>query len=430
MAKVIGIDRGSIAEEMGIEIGDELLGFDGMPIVDILDYLYYEGQESFVMNMRAKQGGEVDLEIEKDADEYIGLTLDESVQLNPIRCKNKCVFCFVDQLPAGMRDTLYVKDDDYRLSFISGNYVTLTNVTEEELRRIVRLRLSPLYISVHVFDPETKVKMIANPRGAQLFEMMRYLADNGIKMHGQIVLCKGINDGEKLRRTLEELWKLHPQMLSVAVIPVGLTGHREGLYPLEEIDRACACDVIDLVEAFDAAAGGGFCYCSDEFYLKAGRALPAYEAYGDFGQIENGVGLVAEFIHEFDRALKRSSGSDKSVKITFITGQSFKGILRGLLDRLKEKFPNVTAEVIDIVNRHFGESITVAGLITAKDVVEQAAERVSAHTVIPSNMLREFTDTFLDGVGVAELERKLNTKLSISRGGADVVKIVTEVCNE
>lgn len=426
MAKVIAVDKGGIAQEMGVEVGDELLGFDGMPIVDILDYLYYDAQESFVMNMRAKQGGEVDLEIEKESDEPIGLTLDDSMQLEPMRCRNKCVFCFVDQLPDGMRDTLYVKDDDYRLSFVSGNYVTLTNVSQAELERIVRLRLSPLYISVHVYDPETKVKMISNPRGAKLFDQMRYLADNGIKMHGQIVLCKGLNDGEKLRRTLEELYRLRPQMLSVAVIPVGLTKHRAGLYPLEPIDRDCARATIDLVEAFDRGVGGGFCYCSDEFYLKAARDLPPYERYGDFGQIENGVGLVAEFTHAFDAALAKARKSDKRARVAFVTGQSFRAILCKLTDKLKTKFPNVETRVVDIVNEHFGKSITVAGLITAKDVIAQARD-LPPVTVIPSTMLREFTDTFLDGMTVKELEDALNTEIVVSRGGADIVEIVREL---
>ncbi|MDE5654218.1 MAG: radical SAM protein, partial [Clostridia bacterium] len=226
MAKITAIDKGSIGEELGLEVGDELIGFNGEKIVDILDYVYYDSQEFFTLNLKAKQGEAVDIEIEKDESETLGLTLDESVELEPMRCKNKCAFCFVDQLPKGMRDTLYVKDDDYRLSFVSGNYVTLSNIGQKELDRIVKLHLSPLYISVHAYDKEVKTKLVANPESAKVFEKMKFLAERGIQMHTQIVLCKDFNDGDILKQTLEELYKLSPYVQTVAIIPVGLTCHR------------------------------------------------------------------------------------------------------------------------------------------------------------------------------------------------------------
>lgn len=429
MAKITAVQPDSVGAELGIEPGDELIGFDDYPLTDILDYLYYDAQTSFVMHMRAKQGDTVDLEIEKDEDETLGLTLDESAELTPMRCRNKCQFCFVDQLPKGMRDTLYVKDDDYRLSFVSGNYVTLTNVGQKELERIVRLHLSPLYISVHCYDPALKVRLIGNPRGAELFDKMHYLAENGIVMHGQIVLCKGLNDGEELKRTLQELYRMYPAVKTVAVIPVGLTAHREKLAPLQPIDQKCARDTVELVEAFDASVGGGFCYCSDEFYLKTGKPLPDYAWYGDFDQIENGVGLVAAFRKSFLDALEEAKPSDKHAELSFVTGVSFSPILRELLDRAQKRFPNVRMQVHTIRNTHFGESITVAGLITAKDILAQA-QPLSAHTLIPSTMLREFTDTFLDGMSVRELAKQAKTQIHVGHDGADCIRILQEITND
>ena len=423
MAKITAIDKGSIGEELGLEVGDELIGFNGEKIVDILDYVYYDSQEFFTLNLKAKQGERVDIEIEKEENETLGLTLDESVELEPMRCKNKCVFCFVDQLPKGMRDTLYVKDDDYRLSFVSGNYVTFSNIGQKELDRIVKLHLSPLYISVHCFDKAVKTKLVANPEAAKIFEKMKFLADHGIVMHTQIVLCKDFNDGEILLQTLEELHKLYPQVLSTAVIPVGLTCHRQGLYPVTPFDKESSGPVIDMVEKFNDSVGGNFCWCSDEFYIKAGRDLPDYSSYGDFCQIENGVGLCAEFVNSFDNALAQVKGSDKALEVAIITGQSFKGILAGLTENLKIKYPNLKVRICDIYNDFFGRSITVSGLITPTDIIKQVKD-MPKYTIIPSTMLREFTDTFLDGYTVAQLEEAIHTDIKVSQGGESLVKII------
>lgn len=430
MAIVIGVDKGSIAEELGIEVGDELLGFNGEPIEDILDYFYYEGQDFFVMNMKAKQGDIVDLEIEKDVDEQIGLTLDDSVQLNPKRCKNKCLFCFVDQCPKGMRETLYVKDDDYRLSFVSGNYVTFTNMTDHDFERIVKLHLSPLYVSVHAYDKDVKTKLISNPEGANLFDRLRYLAENNIEMHTQIVMCKNINDKDVLFETLSQLYKLHPQIKSVAVVPVGLTSCRDKLYKLEPIDKECAIQTIKLVEDFNEKVGGDFCWCSDEFYIKADIKVPENNYYGQYSQIENGVGLCRTFIEEVNYGLSKIKKCDTPIQIGVVTGQSFKGYLHDALDKIKkEKFINLDYKIYDIINHFFGESITVSGLITAQDIIDQVKNPVK-HILIPSNMLREFTDTFLDGMRVVELEEKLNSKIHVVQNGEDLVQIIGELANE
>ena len=429
MAKIIAVQKGGIGEEIGLEIGDELLGFNGEQIVDVLDYAFYDSQEEFTLNLRTKQGEKVDIEIEKEEDESLGLELDESVQLEPMRCKNKCLFCFVDQLPKGMRDTLYVKDDDYRLSFVSGNYVTLSNIGQKELDRIAKLRLSPLYISVHAFDREIKTKLVSNPESAKVFDKMDFLANHGITMHTQIVLCKNLNDGKVLDKTLEELYKRYPSVKTVAVIPVGLTGHRQKLYPLESFGKEDAVKVIAQVEEFNKKAGGEFCWCSDEFYIKAEKQLPPYESYGDFDQIENGVGLCAEFEEEFLSALDEVGGSKAELNIASVTGQSFKDILKSLCEKLKDKYPNVNLRVKDIYNDFFGRSITVAGLITAGDIIKQFKD-APEYTIIPSNMLREFTDTFLDGITVGELEKALGTHIVVSHGGEDYVKIIDILCKE
>lgn len=429
MAKITAVQKGGIGEEIGLEAGDELLGFNGEEIVDVLDYAYYDSQEEFVLNLRTRQGENIDIEIEKNEDETLGLELDESVQLEPMRCKNKCLFCFVDQLPKGMRETLYVKDDDYRLSFVSGNYVTFSNIGQKELDRIVKLHLSPLYISVHAYDKAVKTKLVSNPESAKVFEKMEFLAKHGIIMHTQIVLCKGINDGEVLLETLRELRKLSPNVQTVAVIPVGLTGHRQKLYPLDSFDEASSRDVIAMVENFNKSVGGNFCWCSDEFYIKAELPLPGFEEYGDFDQIENGVGLCAEFIDEFDHALEEVEGSDAAIEVASVTGQSFKDILRSQTDKLKAKFPNVRIRICDIYNDFFGRSITVSGLITAGDVIKQVKD-MPEHTIIPSNMLREFTDTFLDGMTVPQLEEAIKSKILISHGGESFVKLIDELCKK
>ncbi len=426
MAKITAIDKGSIGEELGLEVGDELIGFNGEKIVDILDYVYYDSQDFFTLNIKAKQGETVDIEIEKDESETLGLTLDESVELEPMRCKNKCAFCFVDQLPKGMRETLYVKDDDYRLSFVSGNYVTLSNIGQKELDRIVKLHLSPLYISVHAYDKDVKTKLVANPESAKVFEKMTYLARRGILMHTQIVLCKDFNDGDILRQTLDELYKLSPMVQTVAIIPVGLTCHRQGLYPVKTFDKDSSGQVIDMVEKFNAEAGGNFCWCSDEFYIKAERHLPSYVEYGDFCQIENGVGLCAEFVNSFDEALSQVNGSDKLLEIAVITGQSFKGILAQCVSRLKDKYPNVTVRICDIYNDFFGRTITVSGLITPTDIIKQVKD-MPKYTIIPSTMLREFTDTFLDGYTVPRLEEELKSAIKVSQGGESFVKLIDEL---
>lgn len=425
MAKIIGVEKGSVCDQLGIKVGDCLLAFDGNPIKDILDYHYYDGMEEFVMTISC--GEEIiDFEIEKDFDECLGLELDESMELSPIRCKNKCKFCFVDQLPKGMRDTLYVKDDDYRLSFVSGNYITLTNVFEEELERIVRLHLSPLYVSVHVTDSGKKEQLVTNPEGAKTYEKLKYLTGNGIEVNTQIVMCPNENDGEVLKKSLVDLHQLRPMLKSCAVVPVGLTKHREGLYPLTGVDKQKARETIEIICDINKKYGR-FVYPSDEFYIKAELPLPSYEEYGDFEQIENGVGLVRTFEYEVDMALMDIKKIKSKAKVSLITGQSFGKFLTEYCKRIQEKIQGLQCEVVVVQNEFFGSSITVAGLITAGDIIKQCKEKLHKDVVIPSTMLREFTTTFLDGMSTEELAKQLNVNLHICTGGDHLVEILANL---
>ena len=426
MAKIVGIDDNSILKELGVEIGDEIVGFNGEPIEDIIDYDYYDGQNEFTINMISKQGDKVDLEIEKLDTETMGVTLDDSVYLTPISCKNKCAFCFVDQLPKGLRKTLYVKDDDYRLSFVCGNFVTLTNVYEHELNRIVKYKLSPLYISVHAITPEKLIALLKNPESLKTMDKIKYLAKNGISMHTQIVMCKGYNDGEELQKTMEELYKSYPKVKTLAIVPVGLTEFRSEVQDLAQIDEATARATIAQVDAFNKAKGTTFAYCSDEFYIKANMEVPNYDYYGDFPQIENGVGLCRVFMDGIKDAIKKRDVDDKKIEIGLITGQSFKGYLKTACKMMNEKFPNVTFKIYDIINNFFGKTITVAGLITGRDILSQVKD-APKNVIIPSTMLREFTDTLLDGMTIKDLEQGLNAKIWVNSGAEDLVRIVGEI---
>lgn len=423
MAKILKVNKNGVAFELGIKAGDELIAFNDQPLIDLLDYLYYDGQEQFSMTI-LKKGVEYDFDIEKYDYEEIGLELDDSLEIEPIACKNKCKFCFVDQMPKGMRETLYVKDDDYRLSFISGNFITLTNCLKKEMERIIELQLSPLYISVHATDPDVKTNLVANPEARKTLQKLQYLTENNIVIHAQIVFCPNQNDGETFLKTLRDLKALRPNLASVAVVPVGLTKYRDKLFELTPVDEACALNTIDIIEKFNDECGGDFAYASDEFYIKAGKEVPNFSYYGNFCQIENGVGLVATFKNEVDEALKSCKKNDKVVRFSLLTGVSFKETLKEESEKIKRKFKNAYLDVCAVVNNFFGSSITVAGLITAQDIIAQYKNKLEKDVIIPSAMLREFTDTFLDGVKVSELESELDVRIHISCGGDGLVSII------
>lgn len=425
MAKIVGFDSGSIVADK-LFVGDDVIAIDGYELVDVLDIHYAEARTHTVFSV-IRDGENIDVNIDKDEYEPFGIDFGDSLEINPIRCKNKCKFCFVDQLPSGMRDTLYVKDDDYRLSFVSGNYVTLTNCGDCEIDRIIRLRLSPIYVSVHATDGDIKTLLIANKEGAKTFDKVRRLTANGIDVHAQIVVCPDINDGDVLEKSIRDLYSLGERLRSVACVPVGLTKYREKLYPLRMFTRDEAREAIATIEKINTEYGGNFVFASDEFYIIAEKDLPQYEYYGDFEQIENGVGLVREFEYEFDSALKSTKGSKKRIGLTMITGVGFAPILINILPKISAKFPNYSINVMPVVNEFFGRDITVSGLLTAGDIISQCKGNVAENATIPSNMLREFTDCFLDGMTVGQLENELNANILVSDGGDGLVRILEDL---
>lgn len=419
MARITSV--GKYGRKAGFREGDELVSLGGVPVGDVLDCLYFDGEERFDAEI-VRGGKRRTLHVRKHADESLEIELD--AEMRPMRCLNKCVFCFVDQLPKGMRDTLYVKDDDYRFSFVSGSYVTLTNLSDEETERIIRLSLSPLYISVHAFSDDVRKRLVANPATVKLIERMRRLGEHGIKMHTQLVIVPGINDGEELTRSIRGLHGI-PGVLTVAVVPVGLTAHREGLADIRTATAEESAATVAQVEALNSEFGG-FCWCSDEYYVKAGLPPREYAYYGEFEQIENGVGLFAEFYDNVDFELSTLPDMRLGKKVGFITGVDFAPFLRKKLEEVDAKI-GISSTVFGVVNNFFGQTITVAGLVTAGDITAQVDASGLDAAVIPDNMLKEFGDVFLDNVTAAEVERALGVPLIVvSHSGSDLVGRIAE----
>lgn len=420
MAKIVKTEIYGLARRAGIKKGEELTEIDGRPFSDILDYVYAEGQDECVLTIKG-QNGERKVKIKKrDISDTIGLEFDASVDLEPKTCHNKCVFCFIDQLPKGMRDTLYVKDDDYRLSFSSGCYVTCTNLSEKDIERIIDYKLSPLYVSVHATDHETRLKLLGIKRSADQMELLERLTKAGIKINAQIVLVPGVNDGKILQKSLTDLQSLGENVLSVAVVPVGLTKHRQGLPLLRKLTREEAAAAIDLVEEFYDKYPF-FAYCSDEMYEQAGREVKPYDYYGAFDQIENGVGLVAKFLYEVETALQ-SAPSKLNKKIAVITGVSGEATMKKAAGMMSQKWRKVKTDVFPVKNNFFGAEVTVSGLVTAGDIIERLkGEDLSVYdeVMIPSVMLKEFETVFLDNITLSELEEKLNRKITVTAVDGD-----------
>lgn len=416
MLKILFVEPNSVGDEIGLEAGDAITHFNGEEVADILDYEYYEGQEKFTLTVLAKSGESVDVEIEKDVEESLGLIFEDKCYLTAKACRNKCIFCFVDQLPKGMRKTLYFKDDDWRLSFVSGNYVTFTNLTENEIKRICDKKFSPLYVSVHATDDKIRRDMLQNQTAAEILPLMQKFANSGVIMHTQIVLCSDVNDGKVLQKSLRDLLALYPQVQSVAVVPVGLTKHRKGLTAVKPVDKIKASEVIKQVEEFALQCkkkiGSRFAYCSDEFYVLAGLPYLNYEDYEDFAQIENGVGLLAKFNYEFQECLNTFTKA-KNGSFTIATGESSYEFICGLVRQLKQKF-GVNCNVIKIVNEFFGDSVTVSGLLTASDILSQLGKnKVNETLLLPRSLLRETEDVFLDGITLAEFKENLGKNVEI-----------------
>ena len=410
--------EGSIAEELGLRPGDRLLALNDEPVIDLIDYKYFTSLNKYSVTIQQEDGEAVIYDIEQDEDEFLGLCFKDDL-IKVKRCQNKCVFCFVDQLPPNLRSTLYVKDDDWRLSFIMGNYITLTNLTERDIQRIISRRVSPLYISVHTTDPELRRKMLNNPKAGELMPVLERFARNGIDFHAQIVLCPGLNDGFQLRKTFEDLLVLYPHCLSLAVVPVGLTYHRRGLYKLRRVSEQDACHIIDDVERWQEKClemkGTRFIFAADEMYLTANRELPPYETYEGFCQLENGVGMLAKFERELLEILPALPPWIVDRKVSIACGVSVAPFINRLCGILKEKYANLDIYIYPIHNHFFGESVNVTGLITGRDIAVQLdGQPLGDELLISRSMLREKDQEqhFLDDLTVLDVSNWINHKIT------------------
>ncbi len=416
----------SPASRRGIKDGDILLSLNSHPINDFLDYQFYA--EEKVLRTEFMQDGKVKYAvIRKEEDEDAGLEFENFLMDKEQRCKNKCIFCFIDQLPGNMRKSLYFKDDDSRLSFLFGNYITLTNLSERDVERIIEMHISPVNISVHTMNKELRVKMMKNKNAGECLDIIRRFAENGIEINTQLVLCPGINDGDELRYSLEELGKLYPGVQSIAAVPVGVTKYREGLFDMPEYNRDTAEEVIEIIngfgDAFKEKYGTRLAYAADEFYLKAGKEIPDGEYYENYCQIENGVGMWTSLKEEFLSALNECS-FDGERKVSVATGVAAYPLIKKLSEAVMAKFPKVKIEVYEILNDFFGHSITVAGLITGKDLINQLKNKeLHGNLLIPSVMLRSEGDIFLDDVSVEDAEKELKVKIkTVSCDGAELLE--------
>lgn len=426
------VEPGSIAEELELAPGDVLVSVNGQPVGDVLDYHYLINEEYLELLVRRADGEEWELEIEKEYEEDLGIEFENGLMDDYRSCSNKCIFCFIDQLPKGMRETLYFKDDDSRLSFLQGNYVTLTNMGDEDVERIITYRLEPVNISFHTMNPELRCRMLQNRFAGDALKKAERFYEAGIRMNGQIVLCKGINDGGELEASIRELSRYLPYLQSVSVVPVGLTDHREGLYPLEPFTREDAGEVLDLIHGWQEKLyreqGTHFIHAGDEWYLMAGRGLPEAENYDGYLQLENGVGMVRLFREETEEALREyqkaqagtaavaggqgSAGTGR--KVTIATGMLAAPILREAADEISAVCPGVEIQVIPVENRFFGEQITVAGLLTGQDIKEQLSGReLGEELLLTENMFRDGEEVFLDDMTAEELSGALQVPVTI-----------------
>lgn len=464
--KIKIVEQNSIANEVGIEAGDELLSINGVEIQDVFDYRFQIYNNEITLLVQKVNGEEYEIEIEKDEYEDIGIEFEDGLLDDCKSCTNKCIFCFIDQLPKGMRETVYFKDDDTRLSFLSGNYVTLTNIKDTEIDRIIKYRMSPINVSVHTTNPELRKYMLGNRFAGDILEKIKKLTDNGITVNCQIVLCREINDGKELDRSLNDLSKFFPRLESISVVPVGITKYREGLTFLKPFDEESSLQVLKQLNEhqtkFSQKHGMNIVYAADEFYIMSGTPIPDYKYYEDFPQIENGVGMIAMLQKEFNNTLRRlkrqtktkkkhevhyqyiqnenrtkyseislneeilcNEKNKKSIdrKVTIATGMSAYMHIKRLADRLNNNF-GIQVEVLGVKNNFFGENVTVTGLLTGQDIAKQLFGKVCGDEVlICRNMLRSGETTFLDDWTVEMLEKHLGKKvIVVDNSGEDFIK--------
>ena len=430
MLKIRKVKRNSIAKAYGLEKGDEILAFDGLACEDELDYLYYCTKEEFSMTVKDKRGGQqTTVEIEKDEDEDLGVEFEKHTAIKT--CHNRCVFCFVDQMPKGMRESLYVKDDDYGMSFTCGNFVTLTNLSDEGLERSIRVKLSPLYISVHTMNGELRKKLLRNRFADKIVRQIDALAKGGITMHCQAVVVPNENDGDELAYTARELFKYYPYVQDVACVPTGITKFRDGLYPIADVDKSYSEKLLDTVDALNKEFGVNFLLPADEYFIKAERPFKDASFYGDFEQIENGIGLSTKFQTEVFSALDKLP-TDKTggyalkfpKRSLIISGVSAAKLMENLCSVAQEKIHGLQADVLPVVNDFFGSTVTCTGLLTGVDICRAIEEyrktptHVFDEIIIAGNTMKEFEDVFLCGMTLEELKEKLAfSNIRVNREG-------------
>jgi putative radical SAM enzyme (TIGR03279 family) len=425
--KITKVARNSLAKELGLEKGDEIIAFDGYPCESELDYQYYCGQSHFTMTVRNVRSGETqELTVEKDETEDLGLTFEKNENIRT--CHNRCVFCFVDQMPKGMRESLYVKDDDYKMSFTCGNFVTLTNVSDEQIERIIRLRLSPLYVSVHTMNPALRVELLRNRFAGKIVEQIKRLAENGIEIHCQAVVVPNKNDGEELAYTARELFKYYPTVRDLACVPTGLTKHREGLTQISDVDKQYCEKILDLVDSLNAEFGVNFIVPADEYFVRAEREVKPTEFYGDFSQIENGVGMTREFVEQAEEILNQTKAKTlkKPKKVLLISGVSAKKINEGLAKKVMQKAQGLTVEVLAVENEFFGKTVTCTGLLTGQDIASAVLKYLEINEkpdeiILPSNTMKEFEEVFLCGMTLKELKKRVGCKITVNSGGGSTL---------
>ncbi len=419
---ISAVKPGSIAEEMELRRGDELLGINGREIEDIFDYRYMVEDENLTLLVRKADGEEWELEIEKDEDEDLGLEFENGLLDDYRSCRNHCIFCFIDQMPRGMRKSLYFKDDDARLSFLQGNYITLTNLSDRDIDRIIRYNMSPVNISFHTTDPQLRCRMLRNSGAGEALKRVDALYEAGIEMNGQIVLCRGINDGERLESTIRDLMRYRPVLRSVSVVPVGLTRFRDGLFRLEPFTAADAAEVIDRIESFQESSfkesGLHFIHAADEFYCLSGREIPEAGRYDGYIQYENGVGMIRSFMDEFDEEYGRlfagkifgakTAGGGRAREVSVATGELMGVYIEGLAGRLMEALPGLVIHTCPIRNDFFGGGVTVSGLLTGRDIIAQMKDRpLGECLLLPANLLRAGTEVLLDDMTLTDISEAL-----------------------
>lgn len=428
--KIRAVLPGSIAEELELEPGDVLLAVNDHEIEDVFDYHYYTNEDYLTVLVRKPDGEEWELEIEKEFEEDLGIEFESSLMDDYRSCRNHCIFCFIDQMPPGMRETLYFKDDDSRLSFLQGNYITLTNMSDKDVERIVRYRLEPINISFQTTNPELRCKMLHNRFAGEALKKVDILYQGGIEMNGQIVLCKGVNDGEELERSIRDLTGYLPMLKSVSVVPVGLTKYREGLYPMTPFTKEDAREVIRVIHKWQEKVykeyGTHFIHAGDEWYLLAEMEVPQEESYDGYLQLENGVGMLRLLFDEFEEAFGKLTGDDRVEELSVATAKLAYPYVDRMARRMQEKYPGLKIHTYCIRNDFFGERITVSGLITGQDLMAQLKDQeLGERLLIPCNMLKMDEDIFLDDFTLDEVADTLQVPIDIVKSsGQDFVNAI------